>query len=57
MQSRGTNVNVNHTRVEPQHFQDRKDNVVNVAEPRRLELVCVMQPAGPIHGNVAGAAV
>ena len=40
-----------------QQFQDCDDDVVDVAEPRGLELLGVVQSAGPIDSDVALAVV
>ena len=35
-----------------QQFQDCDDDVVDVAEPRGLEFLCMVKPARPIDSNV-----
>ena len=40
-----------------EQFQDCDDDVVDVAESRGLELLGVVQPAGPVDGDVALAVV
>jgi hypothetical protein len=51
------NVDVQHARVALQQLEDRKHNVVGVAEPARLALLRVVQAAGPVDRNVRLAAV
>ena len=46
------NVNVKHARVVLEKLKDGHDNVVDVAEARRLELFGVVQTACPVDGNV-----
>ena len=40
-----------------QQFQDCDDDVIDVTESRGLELLGVMQSAGPVYGDVALAVV
>jgi hypothetical protein len=37
-----------------QELEDAEHDVVDVAEARRLALFGVMQPAGPVDGNIGG---
>ena len=39
----------------PEELEDGEDDIVDVAEPARLALLGVVQPAGPIDGNVGRA--
>lgn len=46
------NVDIEHSWVHAQQLQDREHNVVDVAEARGFGLFGVVQPAGPVYGDV-----
>lgn len=50
-------VDVQHARVVLEQLQYGDDDVVDVAEAGRLELLGVVQPAGPVDGDVAAVLV
>eukprot|EP00850_Spirogloea_muscicola_P008017 SM000042S15284 [mRNA] locus=s42:174238:177192:+ [translate_table: standard] len=50
-------VDVQHALVVLEELQDGQHDVVDVAEPRRLALLGVVQPAGPVDGDVRVAVV
>jgi hypothetical protein len=51
------NINVQYALVETQELEDRQDNVVDIAKPRRLGFLCVMQAAAPVDADVRLATI
>lgn len=50
-------VNIQHTPVNFEEFEDTKNNVVDVAESRGLRLLRMMESTGPINSDVSIGAV
>lgn len=48
------NVDVEHARDGAEELQDAEHDVVDEAEPGGLALFGVVQPAGPVDGNICG---
>jgi hypothetical protein len=48
-------IDIEDARIRSKQLDDAQDDVVDVAEPRSLALLCMMQTARPINGDVCGA--